>query len=126
MNWYKEIKLSFPLKEKGKPSSYTSIGHKKAPELVWIIDDNWNFKSKIVDDGDWQGHSFAFGMEEIQKAIAAGRFVSGKASMSIFLQAFWEDRHNPTRMEYTKKRIYSILDKNLNNPDIYDYTSYKF
>lgn len=133
MNWYKLIKVSFPLvnPESHQYKTHMDIGHagygyaeeflvpypgKLTPITLWFVDDNFNIhtwdKSSVWGHCDWNEY-----FEHINNLLATGRYDKEKkvVSMRIFYSDF------PGRKSFLRNRIVRMLDDKFNNPAIVEF-----
>ncbi len=127
MNWYK---TALPVVDTPSDMHYTDIGHrlydKDIKEILWTVDENFNFRSiqkTKKDTGTIHEELFGFSFDyRSAGSIASGRFMGdssgGRTSITINLDP---DKTNPKRIEYILKRVRKILDKEFNNPEIYEF-----
>ena len=117
MNYFNLLKFSSPVVEEPKQyKSYFNIGHNPGENvIVWFLDNNLNFNSqqnKHLNHRGWNDYDNA---EDDGNLLARGRYEINKGITSVYI-------HNLSlknkQLEYTKKRIVQILDKQFNNPQI--------
>jgi len=137
MNWYRVIKLALPVVNVPREMDYTDIGHydkmehfrfdKVVQEILWTIDYNFDIKTiPVTDMNIGTIHDYAFDLDfsyRSKDSIASGRYIkhrdgSGKTSVAINVDP---DTTNPRSMEYIKKQVSNILDREFNNPAIYEF-----
>jgi len=143
MNWYSLTKQAAPLYESDTlPVSYLDIGHQSEDDAqLWLIDENFSFFSVPVysNGADWdqeiEGKDGSFDdidmdskrqhatwkkyTNDYYSMIASGRYDNGVVSLTF--------PNNFTTKSFfshpvLKKRVLKILDKEFNNPTIYDYS----
>ena len=116
MNWYK-LKLASPVIEDPKQyRSYFSIGHNPGEDvIVWFIDNNLNFNSQQNKHLNHRGWSDYDNAEEDETLLARGRYDLNKKITSVYVH---NNLLKNRQLEYAKKKIEQILDKQFNNPTI--------
>jgi len=106
---------------------YSDIGHtdKKfnQQEIIWIVDENWNFQSYPITPETQRDAHFDFFGKMYYDSIASGRFIldlAGKKKTSLIINTYQGDLH-PRRLEKIKEKVHKILDIQFDNPVIYEF-----
>ena len=120
MNWYKKIKISFPVVEDEKQyPGYTDIGHDYlSDDKLWLIDNQWKLLTRITTDYyDDHGQWDKFIEDDM---ISYGRYDAANHMASIIVVA--DVNFVSPKYRYIINRTSKILDKAFNNPRIFIYT----
>jgi hypothetical protein len=149
MNWYKQIKLAVPITEAPGKMTYFDVGHNvnfsarkynntnineypeeeqkiirdfEHKEALWYILKDFNFllvpAMEIADNGFIMINTHRDSING-KDVLAQGRYDKNKNVVSFV--GYFPSSDNPKRQEYSKKRIYRILDHIFKNAPIYGF-----
>jgi len=125
MNWYKQIKLAAPppiVERDRSGKEYIDIAHDTndfTKNYLWFIDTNYQFymidelETRLGTHGTWPLYNKCY-----DGVLAKGRYDKKAGVASFFILSRYSETLSQFRLRYMEKRIESILDKQLNNPEI--------